>query len=199
MPTLEQRKQNLKVSADALDEDQLPQELEGKMQEARQQIEMLHAQKLEAERQRLEREARELRKQDFLNIQIEVVEKLTSAITTIELDAKESKRELDELEATRKSFKAHVQRIEKLSPEGIEQDELDQFLDQAISTVDKADDEFDQATAYFSNSRRAGIFHGNTSHGSRVDDFHTNLMNGLAFNLPLLILGGLALIVYLAK
>ncbi len=199
MATLEQRKQHLKVGAAENPDDQLPHELEGKMQEARQQIELLHAQKLEAERQRLAREALELRKQDFLNGQIEVAEKMASAITTIERETKETKREMEELEATRKSFKAHVQKIEKLNPDSVSPDKLDQFLDQAISSLDKADDEFEQAATYFSDTRRAGVFHGNTSRGGSANDFQTNLMNGLAFNLPLLALGALALLIYLAK
>jgi len=204
MPTLEERKQHLNVrpnpTNDEPGDEPLPQDYEGKMQEARQQLELLHAQKLEAERQRLEREARELRKQDFLNNQIEISERLTSAISTIERENQESKREIQELEATRKSFAAHLQKIEGIDTETWTPEKVDEHLDKAVSTLDKADDEFEQAANYFSDSRRSGVFRGSPSRGGRLpDDFHTTLMNGLAFNLPVIVLGTLALIVYLAK
>ena len=68
--------------------------------------------------------------------------------------------------------------------------------------LDKAEDEYEQAASYFAGTRKGNLFGANTGNirgmaGS--SDFQTMLRNGFAFNLPVIILGSLALFLYLIK
>ena len=68
-----------------------------------------------------------------------------------------------------------------------------------------ASDEYDQAAAHFEGTRSGSIFgraskRGRTTNRSGANsEFMVNLRNGFAFNLPIVALGGLALVVYLIK
>jgi hypothetical protein len=71
--------------------------------------------------------------------------------------------------------------------------------------IDIATDEYDQAAAHFEGTRSGSIF-GRASKRSRAtsrlggsSEFMANLRNGFAFNLPIVLLGGIALAVYLTK
>ena len=82
---------------------------------------------------------------------------------------------------------------------------LAERLERSTMTLDIAVDEYDQAAAHFENSRCGAIF-GRTSTRKRAKalvagntEFKQNLRNGLAFNLPVCTLGGIALLVYLLK
>ena len=70
------------------------------------------------EREELERQKRHLdelnhRKEEFVAGQIEISERLTTSITSIDRELFELRQELDDLEQTRQSFAAHLTRIEK--------------------------------------------------------------------------------------
>jgi hypothetical protein len=89
-----------------------------------------------------------------------------------------------------------------LNPEAWPKDNLNSELQSALLTLDKAEDEYEQAVSYFTGSKRSGVFGGSpsSSRGGRASsDFQATVLNGLAFNLPVLILGSLALLIYLTK
>ncbi|MEM9237354.1 MAG: hypothetical protein AAGB14_11290, partial [Verrucomicrobiota bacterium] len=62
-----------------------------------------------------------------------------------------------------------------------------------------AEDEYGQAADHFSRSRSASIFQGVRSAKAGRGEFRKQFVRGFAFNLPILFLGGFALIAYLAK
>lgn len=171
----------------------------------------LELERIQQEREQLEHKKRELeeltiRKREFLSQQVELTEKLSSAITLVDRELFEMREEAGHLEQCRACFTEHLDKIQKHDPEKWTRDTLHEKLDKATMVTDLAADEYDQAAAYFEGSRAGAIF-GRASKGSRKraksrngeSDFTTQLLNGLAFNLPILVLGGVALIVYLIK
>ena len=187
-------------SADREQRDPLTEDFESKILEARQKVELIHTQRLEAERIRLQKQGRELRRQDFISAQQESSEKLGHSISTIEKEVTQLRLDADELEATAKSFRRHQAEIDAIQATEWTEAEVDLELEKALATVDKADDEFDLAANYFADTRRASIFNplgGNR--GLEKEDFRTNFIHGLAFNLPIVILGSIALLIYLLK
>ncbi|MBG7608828.1 MAG: hypothetical protein IZT59_12490 [Verrucomicrobia bacterium] len=171
----------------------------------------LELERIQQEREELERKKHELeeltsRKRAFLSQQVELTEKLSSTITLIDRELYEVREETDHLEQCRTCFAEHLDKIQKHDPEKWTRDNLHEKLDKATIVTDLAADEYDQAAAYFEGTRSGGIFGGASKGGRRrvkaragETEFKAQFMNGLAFNLPIVVLGGLALIVYLIK
>lgn len=206
MPETLDRKQHLHLPESQLEiSDRNPaitEDFEGQLADAQTQLEMLQAQRRELERQKMALEDLNQRKQEFLNGQLDLTEKFSNAVTSIERELFESKQEIEDLEQTRNAFANHLKRIESLNPEAWPKESLSNELEKALTILDKAEDEFEQAAAYFADTRKNSLF-GGPSAGMRglraSSDFHTMFRNGFAFNLPVLVLGTLALLVYLIK
>jgi Asp-tRNA(Asn)/Glu-tRNA(Gln) amidotransferase B subunit len=171
----------------------------------------LELERIQQEREQLERKKRELeeltvRKREFLSQQVELTEKFSSAITLIDRELYEMREEMGHLEQCRACFSEHLDKIQKHDPEKWTRDNLLEKLDKAMIVTDHAADEYDQAAAYFEGSRSGAIF-GRAAKGGRRrvksnkgdSEFAVQFLSGLAFNLPIVVLGGIALIVYLIK
>lgn len=171
----------------------------------------LELERIQQEREELERKKRELeeltsRKRAFLSQQVELTEKLSAAITLIDRELHELREETDQLEQCRVCFADHLDKIQKHDPEKWTRDNLPEKLEKATAVTDTAADEYDQAAAYFEGTRAGGIF-GRPSKGGRRkaksqksgSEFVEQLVNGFAFNLPIIILGGAGLVVYFLK
>ncbi len=171
----------------------------------------LELERIQYEREELERKKRELeeltsRKRAFLSHQVELTEKLSSAITLIDRELYELREETDQLEQCRVCFSDHLDKIQKHDPEKWTRDNLLEKLDKATEVTETAADEYDQAAAYFEGTRAGGIF-GRPSKGGRRraksrkegSEFLDQLFNGFAFNLPIIVLGGIGLVVYFIK
>jgi vacuolar-type H+-ATPase subunit I/STV1 len=164
--------------------------------------------RIQQEREDLERKKRELeeltaRKRSFLSQQVELTEKLSNALVLIDRELYAIRQEADELEQCRVCFAAHLDKIQKFNPENWTRDNLAEKLERATMATDIAADEYDQAAAHFENGRSGAIF-GRASKRARAarnssSEFSVNLKNGLAFNLPVVVLGVIALLAYLVK
>jgi len=171
----------------------------------------LELERIQQEREQLERKKRELeeltvRKREFLSQQVELTEKLSSSITLIDRELFEMREEMGHLEQCRVCFSEHLDKIQKHDPEKWSRDNLHEKLDKAMMVTDLAEDEYDQASAYFEGSRAGAVFGRPSKDGRKRakarggnSDFKTQLVSGMAFNLPILVLGGIALIVYFIK
>lgn len=182
----------------------LAEDFTGKLQEAQSQIEQLQQQQAEVERQKIELEEINTAKDEFLHGQVELHEKLSTAVTSMDREIFATRQELDELEQARICFADHLEKINQLNPDGWNNESLRQDLTRAISVLDLAEDEYEQALSHFSGGRSASVF-GSTgnkpkraSTGDNNSEFTTMLCNGFAFNLPIVVLGVIALIVYYA-
>ncbi len=206
MATTAERKQHIKVRETQMeipsDSPAFTEDFEGKLADAQSQLELLQTQRNQLEREKLALEDLNHRKQEFLNGQLNLAEKFSTAITTIERELFESKQEMDDLDQTRTAFVNHLNRIETLNPEAWPKESLSIELQKALVTLDKAEDEYEQAVSYFTGTRKGSVFGGSSSSTGSIasnSDFQTMVRNGLAFNLPVIILGSLALLIYLFK
>lgn len=176
-----------------------------KLKDAQEELDRIQLQREELERKKSELEEITVRKRTFLSQQVELTEKLTSSLTLIDRGLFEMRQEADDLEQCRVCFAAHLDKIQKISPETWSRDNQVERLEKASMAIDIATDEYDQAATHFEGSRSGAIF-GRASKRGRMAtrngasaEFMANLRNGFAFNLPLCLLGGAALLVYLTK
>ena len=176
-----------------------------KLKAAQMELDRIQQQREELERKKLELEELTTRKRSFLSQQVELSEKLSNSLTLIDRELFEIRQEGEDLEQCRVCFAAHLDKIQKFNPENWTRENLHEKLERATMAVDIASDEYDQAAAHFENGRSGSIF-GRPSKRSRKggktdssNEFAVNFRNGLAFNLPIVILGGIAVLAYLIK
>ncbi len=176
-----------------------------KLKDAQDELDRIQLQREELERKKSELEELTVRKRSFLSQQVELSEKLTSSLTLIDRGLFEMRQEAEDLEQCRVCFAAHLDKIQKINPENWSRDNLSEKLEKASITIDVASDEYDQAAAHFEGTRSGSIFGRASKRGRSVNrsgagsEFMLNLRNGFAFNLPIVALGGVALLVYLSK
>ena len=179
---------------------------DSKLKAAQDELERIQVQREELEQKKRVLEELTARKRTFLSQQVELSEKLSSAVTLIERELYEIRQETEDLEQCRACFVSHLDKLEKINPESWTRDNLSDKLERSIMAVDIASDEYDQAAAHFEGGRSGAIFGRPSSkrsrtrgHSAQSSDFLVNLRNGLAFNLPVCVLGTAALIIYLIK
>jgi chromosome segregation ATPase len=177
-----------------------------KLQAAQEELDRIQLQREELERKKSELEELTGRKRTFLTQQVELTEKLTFSLTHIDRGLFEMRQEAEDLEQCRVCFAAHLDKLQKFNPEGWTREQLAEKLEKATMAIDIAADEYDQAAVHFQNGRSGTIFGQPSKRGratagkkSSSSEFSSNLRNGFAFNLPILILGGMALAAYLLK
>lgn len=176
---------------------------DNKLKAAQAELDRIQQQREELERKKRELEELTARKRSFLTHQVELTEKLSNTLTLIDRELYSIRQEADELEQCRVCFAAHLDKLQKFNPESWTRDNLSEKLERATMAADIATDEYDQAAAHFENGRSGSIF-GRASKRGRAaraasTDFSLNLKNGFAFNLPVIVLGSIALLVYLIK
>jgi len=180
----------------------LSEDFEGKLMAAQQQLEQLHQQQESIERQKIELQELNERKEDFLSGQNDISDRLTTSLTSIDRELFDMRQEMEDLEQTRTCFADHQKKIDELDPISWSRDELKTQLDRAISLVDHAEDEYEEAMQHFAEGRRSGIFSAKKKSkigNATSTEFTTTLQQGLAFNLPIIIFGAIALIAYMVK
>jgi DNA repair exonuclease SbcCD ATPase subunit len=177
-----------------------------KIKSAQLELERIQQQREELERKKSELEELTSRKRAFLSQQVELTEKLSAAITLIDRELHGLSEETDQLEQCRVCFSDHLDKIQKHDPEKWTRDNLLERLEKATTVTDMAADEYDQAAAYFEGTRAGGIFGRPSKNGRRKtksqkngSEFLEQLVNGFAFNLPIIILGAAGLVVYFIK
>ncbi len=176
-----------------------------KLRAAQEDLDRIQLQREELERKKRELEAFTERKHAFLSQQVEFTEKLTSALTLMDRGLFEIRQEANDLEECRACFASHLDKIQKINPESWTRENQAEKLEKSFMTLDMGADEYDQAATHFEGTQSGAIF-GRASKRSRGanrglsnSEFMTNLRNGFAFNLPIVVIGGLALLVYLSK
>ena len=76
-------------------------DFEGQLREAQQQLEVLQHQREQLEQQKCEMDDLNRRKEDFISGQIEITERLSGSVTSIDRELFELRQELEDLEQTR--------------------------------------------------------------------------------------------------
>ncbi len=181
----------------------IAEDFESKLVAAEHQLEQLQRQQELIEQEKLELEELTQRKEEFLEGQVSITERLTSTLTAIDRELYDMRKDMEDLEQTRKCFAEHLQTIDNINPDSWSREELKHELTRAISMLDHAEDEYDEALTYFSEGNHATIFgnrkkisRSNSSLKPATSEFMAMFKQGLAFNLPLFILGVIALLLY---
>lgn len=122
-----------------------------------------HMQRLEAERESIERANRELEqinasKKQFIHQNGELCEKLSNALTLMSRHLVESRNQLAALEDYQSSFTACLNKINNINPDHWPTEELKARLEKALTLLEAVQDEYDSAANYFENSTHAEIF-----------------------------------------
>lgn len=206
MPTVTEHTHHLKIRSTQLEMNpgtnsggRQGEDVEGKLLAAQAQLELLQQQREELERQKQEVETLNSRKREFVSCQVELSERLTATLTRIDREVYEMRQEIDDLEQCRACFAGHLAKLEKINPDAWQREQMASSLERAMAVVEHADDEFTQAAEHFARSRSGTLFNGGKARRVISGDFGRQLRNGLAFNLPVLTLGTIALVVYLLK
>lgn len=159
--------------------------------------------KLKREQEAIEKQKRELeelsRKQDELEEgRAEMIEKLTRSLVVLERQSVEAQKRVETLRATNESFTTHLRSLESINPKSWPSGEMQRELSRSLSMVDHARTEFNQQRTRFASDTVDGA--GGAVEAGAADSYenpfnerdHTFLYwlkAGLAFTLPLLLLG----------
>jgi hypothetical protein len=132
-----------------------------------------------------------------------MTEKFTRSLVILEREAYDVQKKLEQLRATREGFAQHLELIEAIDPKSWNPADLHKELSRALSTVDDARAEFTQARTRLQATDEASVDVGLPEAAPDVSDmlrdpgdFGKWFKIGLAFSLPLIVFGTIALLIF---
>ena len=181
-----------------------PEHLDSQVQKAQEQLLHLKRQQDAIEKQKRELEELSRRQEELERGRTEMMDKLTRSLVVLEREAYDTQKKLEQIRATRESFGQHLELIEALDPKSWNPTDLHKELSRALSAVDDARTEFSQQRSRLHAADEAAsdvplpeaapdvsdLLHGGRS-------FAKWLQIGLAFTLPLIAFGFIALLIFL--
>ncbi len=186
-----------------LDLEQSPSAEELQNQVKRAQSELLQLRQrqdlIEKEKERLEELTR--RQEELERGRNEIADKLGRSIIMVQRETEEAQRRLEQLNTIQDSFAEHLRNLEEIDPKAWNGRDLPRELTRALGTVDEARAAYARSHAKISPAADpetglpvevGALFHEGSDQG-----FAYWLQNGLAFTLPLLILGTIALFIWI--
>ena len=181
-----------------------PDELDSKVQRAQEQLLQLKRQQETIERQK--RDLEELsRKQDELEKgRAEMIEKLSRSMVVIERQTYESEKRVEQLKSSATAFTQHLRTLERINPKTWPNGDLNRELSKALSAVDDARGEYSKSITKINAESETEVLEpmGNSDfaeYPAEEGSFVTWFKRGLAFTLPLILFGLIALaILFLA-
>ncbi|RFC44205.1 MAG: hypothetical protein DVB28_001141 [Verrucomicrobia bacterium] len=189
-----------------LSEDEIsPEHLDSQVQKAQEQLLSLKRQQDVIERQKRELEELSRRQEQLQTGRADMVDKLTRALVIVEREEFETQRRAQMLSGIRESFTLHLQYFESLDLKGVEGQDLSKELTRALSALDDAKAEYARTIPRIGSPESDGteianeLGHSSYAHDASGHDFNYWLKSGLAFTLPLVVVGILLLIVLLTS
>ncbi len=187
------RKQHLMVGAGS--KAGASDEYNRQLEQAETQLQKLQLQREEIERKRIAEEEITQNKQDFIDGQIELIERLDQSVQAVDREIFDSRQELKELEEARKTFASHLQTLQGIDPRKWKKTKISEEVHNALETLETCENDFEELAAHISEGRRRG-FLSKSKHTSTQDPFLDSLRQGFAFNLPLIVLSIIALLIF---
>lgn len=186
-----------------LDLEQTPSAEELQSQVKRAQSELLQLRQrqdqIEKEKQRLEELTR--RQEDLERGRNEIADKLSRSIILVQRETEEAQRRLEQLNTIQDSFAEHLRNLEEIDPKGWNGRDLPRELTRALGTVDEARSAYARSHAKIAPvaDPESGLPIDSGSMFAEGGDqgFAYWLRSGLAFTLPLVVLGAIALLVWI--
>lgn len=189
-----------------LSEDEVsPEHLDSQVQKAQEQLLSLKRQQDVIERQKRELEELSRRQEQLQTGRAEMVDKLTRALVIVEREEFETQRRAQMLSGIKESFSLHLQYFESLDLKGVEGHDLSKELTRALSALDDARAEYTRTIPRIGSPDSDGteiaseLGHSHYAHEPAGRDFNYWLKAGLAFTLPLVIVGILLFIALLTS
>ncbi len=180
--------------------------LDEKVQQAEAQEQHLKRQLEVIERQKREFEELSRRQETFNVGKADVVDKLTRSLVVLERESHDATKRVEMLHSIYASFSQHLENMESISPKSWEGMDISKELTRALASLDDARVEFTKSYPKISvaserdhgPSANEGIYASDHS-GGDSKDFISWLKIGLAFSLPLLVFGLIALVVIVSR
>ena len=177
--------------------------LDSQVQKAQEQLLQLKRQQEQIEKQKRELEELSRRQEELERGRAEMTDKLTRSLVVLEREAYDAQKKMEQLRATRESFGQHLELLEAIDPRTWNPADLNKELSRALSTVDDARTEYSQQRSRLqatADENEAVALPESTSafesHGGMAHSFGQWLQIGLAFTLPLMIFGLIALFLF---
>ena len=179
--------------------------IDSQVQKAQEQLLSLKRQQEQIERQKRELEELSRRQEELEAGRGEMVEKLTRALVVVERQSAEAAKRVEQLHSTAESFTSHLDALEGINPKAWAAGDLQRELSRALGMVDHARTEFNQQKARLATEAAEG----GDAAGSGAESYdqmfgaeadHTFLYwlkAGLAFTLPLILIGFAALCIFI--
>ncbi|MCE9542464.1 MAG: hypothetical protein K8R38_02940 [Verrucomicrobia bacterium] len=186
-----------------LDLEQTPsaEELQNQVKRAQNELLQLRQRQdqIEKEKDRLEELTR--RQDDLERGRNEIADKLTRSIILVQRETEEAQRRLEQLNTIQDSFAEHLHNLEEINPKAWNGRDLPRELTRALGTVDEARSAYARSHAKIAPAPDAEMGGAMDSGAMFSDvgeqDFAYWLRSGLAFTLPLLVLGVAALCIFI--
>jgi len=180
-----------------------PEHLDSQVQKAQEQLLQLKRQQEQIEKQKRELEELSRRQEELERGRTEMMDKLTRSLVVLEREAYDTQKKLEHIRSTRESFGQHLELIEAIDPKSWNPAELHKELSRALSAVDDARAEFSQQRSRLAADEaqsdvplpEAGSDVSDLLHGGGRS-FGQWLQIGLAFTLPLIAFGVIALLIF---
>ena len=130
-----------------------------------------------------------------------MADRLSRAITLVQRETEEAQRRLEQLNTIQDSFAEHLRILDEIDPKSWSGRELPKELTRALATVDEARSAYARSHSKIAPTldMEAGVANDAGDLFSESGDlgFAYWLRNGLAFTLPLLSLGTIALFIWI--
>ena len=179
-----------------------PEHLDSQVQKAQEQLLQLKRQQDQIEKQKRELEELSRKQEELERGRAEMSDKLTRSLVVLEREAYDAQKRLEQLRSMRESFGQHLELIEGIDPKTWNPADLHKELSRALSTVEGARIEFTQQRSRLQATDNTGgeveealadvepVF--SSGGRSMLQWFKI----GLAFSLPLIIFGFVALFLF---
>jgi hypothetical protein len=179
-----------------LDEDESVEHLDDQVQKAQEQLISLKRQQEQIEKQKRELEELSRRQEQFQLGRTEMIDVFTRSMVVLERQVYDAQKRVEQLRSINESFIQHLAIIEGINPKSWENTDINKELNRALSAVDDARAEYTRSRAVISAENNEDVLAAASTGGgspgyydSTPRDFMYWLKSGLAFTLPLLILG----------
>jgi chromosome segregation ATPase len=181
-----------------------PEHLDNQVQKAQEQLLQLKRQQEQIEKQKRELEELSRRQEELERGRGEMMDKLTRSLVVLEREAYDTQKKLEQIRATRESFGQHLELIEAIDPKSWNPTDLHKELSRALSAVDDARTDFSQQRSRLQATDEAQADGSLPEAAPDVSDllngggrsFGQWLQIGLAFTLPLIAFGFIALLIF---
>lgn len=186
-----------------LDLEDNTEDLGEEVQKTNTELEKLKRQLEDIEKQKLRLEELKRRQDELENGRIEMSDKLTRSIVTVQRETEEAQRRLEQLGVIYNSFTQHLRTIDNINPKAWGAGELPKELSKALSAVEDARADYVKAQAKITVDAPAesapGMPAGYEQEYAYAEErnFSYWLKSGFAFTLPLQFLGVIGLLIWL--